>query len=106
MILSPASVIMAVGRQAEAELPEQGQKGVTMKDTHRKKKMAAPIVITILFLAYLIAYGIGIGAATEWNPLMILLALPLAALGVGMVYTLRTRIKEIRSGEEDDLGNY
>ena len=30
----------------------------------------------------------------------------LVALGIGMVYTLKSRIKEIRSGEEDDLGNY
>ena len=29
-----------------------------------------------------------------------------AALGIGMVYVLYARIKEIRSGEEDDLGNY
>ncbi len=68
--------------------------------------MAAPVIITVLFLVYLIAYGIAIGTAVEWSPFMILLAIPLAALGVGMVYTLRTRIKEIRSGEEDDLGNY
>ena len=34
------------------------------------------------------------------------LVVDVAALGVGMVYTLRARIKEIRSGEEDDLGNY
>ena len=77
-----------------------------MKESQRKKKMIAPVIITVLFLVYLIAYGIAVGTAVEWSPLMILLAIPLAALGVGMVYTLRTRIKEIRSGEEDDLGNY
>ena len=68
--------------------------------------MVAPVLITVFFLNYLIAYGIGIGTAVEWSPLMILLAIPLVALGVGMVYVLKTRIKEIRSGEEDDLGNY
>ena len=68
--------------------------------------MIAPVIITILFLLYLTGYGIALAAAAEWNPIMILVALPLVALGVGMVYTLKTRIKEIRSGEEDDLGKY
>ena len=82
------------------------EKEVVMKEVQRKKKMVAPVLITVFFLIYLIAYGIGIGTAVEWSPLMILLAIPLVALGVGMVYVLKTRIKEIRSGEEDDLGNY
>ena len=71
-----------------------------------KKKMIAPVVITILFLLYLSVYGIVIMAVSQWNLLTLLLAVPLAALGVGMVCVLRTRIREIRSGEEDDLGNY
>ena len=86
------------------EMPQE--KEVVMKDGQRKKKMVAPVLITVFFLIYLIAYGIGIGTAVEWSPLMILLAIPLVALGVGMVYVLKTKIKEIRSGEEDDLGNY
>jgi len=77
-----------------------------MKNSDHKRKMVAPIVITVLFLLYLIGYGIALAAAAEWNPLMILVALPLLALGIGMVYVLKTRIKEIRSGEEDDLDNY
>ena len=28
------------------------------------------------------------------------------ALGIGMCYTLKSRIEELRSGEEDDLNNY
>lgn len=44
--------------------------------------------------------------AANAAPVMIVLALPLIALGIGMVYTLYTRIKEIRSGEEDDLSDY
>ena len=77
-----------------------------MKNQGYKKKMIAPVVITVIFLAYLIAYGIAAAAASQWNPALILLALPLLALGIGMVYVLKTRIKEIRSGEEDDLNNY
>lgn len=71
-----------------------------------RKKMIAPIVITVVFLLYLIGYGIMVAAVTEWDFIMILIAVPLFGLGIGMVYTLKSRIKEIRSGEEDDLGNY
>ncbi len=72
----------------------------------KNRKMAAPIAITVLFLVYLAVYGVIVSRAAEWNPLMLLVAVPLVALGVGMVYTLKARIKEIRSGEEDDLDNY
>ena len=75
-------------------------------DKEHAKKMAAPIVITILFLAYLIVYASILILATDWNPIMILFAIPLIALGIGMVYVLKERIKEIRSGEEDDFSNY
>ena len=68
--------------------------------------MIAPIVITAVFLLYLIGYGIAIAAATEWSPVMILIAVPLVALGIGMIVVLKSRIKEIRSGEEDDLSDY
>ena len=70
------------------------------------KKMIAPVIITILFLAYLIFYGYLITLAVDYNPVMILLAIPLIALGIGMIYTLYTRIKEIKDGEEDDLSDY
>ena len=75
-----------------------------MKD--HKKKMIAPIIITVLFLAYLIVYGVLVVITAEYNLITFLFAVPLIALGIGMVYTLYTRIKEIRSGEEDDLSNY
>ena len=77
-----------------------------MKNTDHKKKMAAPIIITVIFLAYLIAYGAAAAFVFGWSPIMILLAVPLIAIGIGMVYVLRSRIKEIRSGEEDDIGKY
>lgn len=68
--------------------------------------MIAPIIITVVFLIYLAVYGFLAAKAAEFSPLILLLAVPLAALGIGMVYVLRARIKEIRSGEEDDLDNY
>ena len=77
-----------------------------MNNQEHKKKMIAPVVITVIFLAYLIAYVITAAKVSGWDPILILLALPLLALGIGMVYVLKTRIKEIRSGEEDDLSNY
>ena len=70
------------------------------------KKMIAPIIITILFLLYLAVYGMLLIKATMAEPQAILLGVPLVLLGIGMVYTLFTRIREIRSGEEDDLINY
>ena len=77
-----------------------------MNEDNHRKKMAAPIVITVLFVAYLAVYGMIIWEASEFSPATLFLAIPLIALGIGMVYVLYTRVKEIRSGEEDDLGNY
>ncbi|MDO5702752.1 MAG: hypothetical protein Q4G47_05305 [Lachnospiraceae bacterium] len=77
-----------------------------MNDNDHNRKMIAPIVITILFLAYLIAYGLIAAKVTGFSPVMVIFAIPLIALGAGMVYVLRSRIREIRSGEEDDLDNY
>ena len=70
------------------------------------KKMLAPILITIFFLLYLFAYVALIVMAAADTPLVILFGIPVLLLGIGMVYVLYTRIREIRSGEEDDLDNY
>ncbi len=74
-----------------------------VKNEH-KKKIVAPAVVTVLFLAYLVAYGIAIATVSDW--ILLVFSVPLIGLGAGMVYSLVSRIKEIRSGEEDDLGNY
>ena len=71
-----------------------------------RKKMIAPVGITVLFLAYLVVYGMLLFFADVWHPVLLVLLIPLAALGAGMVSVLITRIREIRRGEEDDLGNY
>ena len=71
-----------------------------------RKKMIAPVGITVLFLAYLVVYGMLLFFADVWHPVLLVLLIPLAALGAGMVYVLITRIRGIRRGEEDDLGNY
>ena len=70
------------------------------------KKMIAPIVITVLFLLYLAVYCALLFYESIAEPAVLLMAVPLILLGIGMVYTLSTRMREIRSGEEDDLDNY
>ncbi len=75
-----------------------------MKD--QKKKMIAPIIITIAILLYLTLYLVFLLPAIKFIPAIILFAAPLLALGIAMIYVLKSRINEIRSGEEDDLSNY
>ena len=70
-----------------------------------KKKMIAPIVITgFIILYYIFYFGILISLLDGvWKFLLGVIAL---ALAVAMIYVCIERIKEIRSGEEDDLGKY
>lgn len=70
------------------------------------KKIIAPVIITVLLLIYLATYLWG------WSHIMaptwlkaIGLMIPVCLMGVS-IYMLLERIKEIRSGEEDDLGKY
>ena len=73
----------------------------------KKRKLAAPIVISVLVGLWLLGYAVLIFLVPA-IPLWIKLlgaAIPLALLGV-TIYALCERIKEIRSGEEDDLDNY
>ena len=71
------------------------------------KKMVAPVIITIILSLILISYIVGCFFLTI-IPLPVRLAgmlIPAALLGVS-VYVLAERIREIRSGEEDDLSQY
>jgi len=79
-----------------------------MNDKNHRKKMVAPIIITVFFLIYLAVYLylIFVYASAGFNPLFLLISIPLLMLGVGLIIVLVKRIKEIRSGEEDDLSNY
>ena len=74
--------------------------------TKHGKKMLAPVLITLVFLLYLAIYGFLVVMASLEEPMVILKGIPLVLLGIGMVYTLLTRIRENREGEEDDLDNY
>lgn len=73
----------------------------------KKRKLVAPIVISVLVGLWLLGYAVLIFLVPA-IPLWIKLlgaVIPLALLGV-TIYVLCERIKEIRSGEEDDLDNY
>lgn len=72
-----------------------------------KKKLIAPIVITAVIILYYIGFAC---ACTFINGIPLLVKLlggiiPFLLVGV-CIYVLVERIKEIRSGEEDDLGKY
>ena len=71
----------------------------------KRKGYIAPIVITVILLLYFAVYfGILVTVLPKiWK--YILLIIPAALAGVS-IYVCIERIKEIRSGEEDDLGQY
>lgn len=71
------------------------------------QKMLAPIIIAIIFVLYYIGFA-ALCLLIPGIPLLLKLIfgiVPLALAGV-MIYVVITRIKEIRSGEEDDLSKY
>ena len=73
-------------------------------DPH-KKKMTAPIIVTVLMVAYFgIYFGFLISLVSGiWK--LLLGILPPVFAGV-MVKVCIDRIREIRKGEEDDLSQY
>jgi len=70
-----------------------------------RKKMAAPIIVTVLVVLYYAAYFVFLTVILEGAWKYILGIFP-AALAVMMIAVCRERIIEIRSGEEDDLSKY
>ena len=76
-----------------------------MKDKH-SAKMVAPIIVTVI----IIAYYLGFFMACMTMPMPVVAKLmfglvPIFLAGV-CIFVLTERIKEIRSGEEDDLSQY
>jgi hypothetical protein len=68
--------------------------------------MVAPIVVTVLLTAYMLTYFFILLSVpmSLWTKVLVGL-IPLALL-CGSVTVMIQRIKEIRSGEEDDLSQY
>ncbi|BBF42318.1 hypothetical protein lbkm_1000 [Lachnospiraceae bacterium KM106-2] len=70
------------------------------------KKMIAPIIITAIYILFNLAY-IMICVLTDMPTVVTtILVIILAALNGVIIFVLIERIKEIRSGEEDDLSKY
>ncbi len=70
------------------------------------KKYLAPLVVAVLMIIYFIVY-FSIFIMLIENPVFKVLLGMIPAIFSGiMIYVLIERIKEIRSGEEDDLSKY
>lgn len=71
------------------------------------KKMIAPIVIAVVFVIYYAGLAAVMMFVEDMPGVMkaLFILVPLALAGV-MVGVVVSRIKEIRSGEEDDLSKY
>lgn len=72
---------------------------------NKKKKMVAPIIITILFVLYLVIY-FAVIINTVSGIMKILLGVVPLALAAIMIYVCIQRINEIKGGDEDDLSKY
>ena len=70
-----------------------------------KKKMIAPIVITVVMLLYYVMYFTLLLDALVGVWLWLFGLVPLALAGVTIAVCV-DRIREIRKGEEDDLSQY
>ncbi len=74
---------------------------------NNKKKMIAPILITIFVISYYIFYFCVLCSVfSESIVLLILLGIIPISLSIGMLYVCIQRIKEIKGGEEDDISKY
>ena len=73
-------------------------------DLH-KKKMIAPIIISIIMIAYYIIYFGFLISLLDGVWKYVLGIIPVVFSGV-MVYVCIQRINEIKKGEEDDISKY
>ncbi|MDO5541305.1 MAG: hypothetical protein Q4F83_14780 [Eubacteriales bacterium] len=71
------------------------------------KKLIAPTIITVLLVLYFMGYALMIAAIDDISLIVKLFGFLIPALLTGVsVSVLVERIKEVRSGEEDDLSKY
>ena len=73
-------------------------------DSH-KKKMIAPIIITVIMILYYIAYFGFLISLLDGIWKYVLGIIPLVFSGT-MIYVCIERINEIKKGEEDDISKY
>ena len=71
----------------------------------KKKKLLAPIIVTLIMVLYYVAYfGLLIWALEDvWKYILGIIPIALSAV---MIAVCVERIKEIQKGEEDDLSKY
>lgn len=74
--------------------------------SEHKKKMTAPIIITILCVLYYVFYFTIIIIALPGGIWKLFLGIIPVVMAVIMIYVCIQRIKEIKGGEEDDLSKY
>ena len=69
------------------------------------KKMIAPMIVALVMLLYYVAYFVFLVAVLDgiWKYALGIIPLAFAAVTVGVCIE---RMKEIKEGEEDDLGQY
>ena len=70
-----------------------------------KKKVLAPIIVTVIMLLYYIAYFCFLISLLDVAWKYVLGIIPLAFSAV-MIYVCIERINEIKKGEEDDISKY
>ncbi len=75
-----------------------------MLNSH-KKKMIAPIIITVLMILYYIAYFGFLISLLDGIWKYVLGVIPLICSAI-MIYVCIERINEIKKGEEDDISQY
>ena len=78
---------------------------VVLKLNSHKKKMIAPIIITIIVVLYYIAYFGFLISMIDGILKYVLGIVPLVFSGI-MIFVCIERIIEIKKGEEDDISKY
>ncbi len=78
---------------------------VSKANSHRKK-MIAPIVITAVVLIYYIVFFSFLLSVLPDTASRLLLGIIPVLSGAVLIGVCMQRIKEIKGGEEDDLGQY
>ncbi|MBQ3775279.1 MAG: hypothetical protein II847_04035 [Ruminobacter sp.] len=71
-----------------------------------KRKMIAPVVITVVGVVYFFFYFVCLITTTDSMICRILMGIIPLSLIVVMLAVCMQRIREINEGEEDDLGKY
>jgi len=70
------------------------------------KKIIAPVIVTVCLITYYIAVIIGLIHIDMPNFIRIAIVAASVIISVVLIFVMIQRIREIKKGEEDDLGKY